>query len=116
MKSDPETRRGVPKGASHPGSSHTRYPSKTDLGGGGARAACETCWAMQAGLVILRKKDLARILGVCLRTVETYVKQGRLPKPRYLSGPVWRLDELEALLNRLPKTRNAERGMRKGRP
>lgn len=38
---------------------------------------------------LYNRKDLARRYGVSLRTIDQWKKIGKLPKPKYIHGPMW---------------------------
>jgi predicted DNA-binding transcriptional regulator AlpA len=44
----------------------------------------------------LHRKDVARRYGWSLSTLHRELRRGRLPQPVRFSGPLWRLEDLEA--------------------
>ena len=57
--------------------------------------------------------EVCRLFGISRTTLWKWVKAGRIPEPRYveLREPRWRLGELVALLEGLPKMQDAARGL-----
>lgn len=64
---------------------------------------------IRARFRFIRKKELCSILGVSRATLERYVAEGLLPKPRKLGKRIvgWRSDELEPVLVALPVVEDA---------
>lgn len=49
----------------------------------------------------LRKKDLARHFTCSLDTIENATKDGRLPKPVYVFGPLWTPAQIQGVVSPL---------------
>jgi predicted DNA-binding transcriptional regulator AlpA len=53
----------------------------------------------------LHLKDLQRRYGWCERTIYRMLERGKLPTPIRFTGPLWRLEDLEAaeLAGQIPR-------------
>ncbi len=62
----------------------------------------------------LTSPEVCRLFGVSRTTLWKWVREGRIPEPRYIETrePRWRLGELVPLLEKLPKMKDAPRGVR----
>ena len=48
---------------------------------------------------LLTRKDIAARYGVSLRTVDRWHREGKLPAPTWMRGPMWKPADLEQLEN-----------------
>lgn len=48
-----------------------------------------------AGRPVLTRKDLARHYGRSLRTIDRWKREGQLPRPVFIHGPMWKPADLE---------------------
>ena len=56
-------------------------------------------------MVILIKKQLASHLHVCPRTIELWVKSGKIPKPFYIGKlAIWDKKQIDTLVARAAET------------
>ncbi|MCI0464711.1 MAG: helix-turn-helix domain-containing protein [Gemmataceae bacterium] len=62
----------------------------------------------KSGDELLSKKQVARMLGVCVRTVQRYLALAQFPTPvRLPHGHLrWRRSEVEAFLDSLPREKS----------
>ncbi|WP_077032741.1 AlpA family transcriptional regulator [Pelomonas sp. KK5] len=52
-------------------------------------------------LRLVTKADAAAVFGVCARTIDNYIKEGRLPAPvQFASRDYWHPDDFRAFLDR----------------
>jgi hypothetical protein len=52
-------------------------------------------------LRLVTKADAADVFGVCARTIDNYIKEGRLPAPvQFASRDYWHPDDFRAFLDR----------------
>ena len=59
---------------------------------------------------VLRKRDLARELGVCDKTIDNLVEGGKLPQPCSLNSiAVWMLYDVHAFISAASKTLTSTR-------
>lgn len=58
--------------------------------------------------------EVCRLFGVSRTTLWKWVREGRIPEPRYIEArePRWRLGELVPLLEKLPRMKDAPRGFK----
>lgn len=62
----------------------------------------------------LTSPEVCRLFGISRTTLWKWVREGRIPEPRYIEvrEPRWRLGELVPLLEKLPRMKDAPRGFK----
>jgi hypothetical protein len=46
------------------------------------------------GRPLVKRKDLALRYGVSLRTIDNWKASRKLPRPKYINGPMWSLSDI----------------------
>jgi predicted DNA-binding transcriptional regulator AlpA len=50
---------------------------------------------------LLRRKDVAIHFGITVRTVDRWCRMGKLPRPVFVCGPMWRPADIDAAERRM---------------